>query len=78
MKYTMLCLVLLSTCLPPGAAQTSRPARPAVKPAPVQPRPAVHNGPFSDVPKNHWAAAAVETLRQRGIVTGYPAGKPGR
>ncbi len=30
--------------------------------------------PFSDVPPDHWAAAAVETLRQRGIVKGYPAG----
>jgi len=29
--------------------------------------------PFSDVPPDHWAAAAVETLRQRGIVKGYPA-----
>lgn len=28
--------------------------------------------PFSDVPPDHWAAA-VETLRQRGIVVGYPA-----
>lgn len=31
--------------------------------------------PFPDVPKDHWAAAAVETLRQRGIIIGYPAGK---
>ncbi len=30
--------------------------------------------PFSDVPPSHWAAAAVETLRQRGIVNGYPTG----
>ncbi len=30
--------------------------------------------PFSDVPPGHWAADAVETLRQRGIVNGYPAG----
>ena len=28
--------------------------------------------PFSDVPKDHWAASAVETLRRRGIVEGYP------
>ena len=32
--------------------------------------------PFSDVPKDHWAAVAVETLRQRGIVVGYPVAKP--
>lgn len=29
--------------------------------------------PFPDVPKDHWAASAVETLRRRGIVKGYPA-----
>ena len=28
--------------------------------------------PFSDVPPNHWAASAVETLRRHGIVEGYP------
>jgi hypothetical protein len=28
--------------------------------------------PFSDVPPDHWAASAVETLRERGIVVGYP------
>jgi len=30
--------------------------------------------PFSDVPADHWAASAVETLRRAGIVAGYPAG----
>lgn len=28
--------------------------------------------PFPDVPANHWAASAVETLRRKGIVAGYP------
>jgi osmotically-inducible protein OsmY len=31
---------------------------------------------FSDVPDNHWAAAAVETLAQAGIIEGYAAGQP--
>lgn len=29
-------------------------------------------GPFSDVPEGHWAYQAVETLRQTGILIGYP------
>lgn len=29
-------------------------------------------GPFTDVPKTHWAYDAVESLRQRGIMRGYP------
>jgi hypothetical protein len=32
--------------------------------------------PFSDVPRTHWAYDAVEEMRQRGIVRGYPAAKP--
>ncbi len=32
------------------------------------------NRPFSDVPPDYWAATAVETLRRKGIVVGYPAG----
>ncbi len=28
---------------------------------------------FPDVPKNHWAAQAVNDLAQRGILQGYPA-----
>ncbi len=27
---------------------------------------------FPDVPKNHWAYDAVESLRQKGIIRGYP------
>jgi hypothetical protein len=30
--------------------------------------------PFADVPKDHWAYEAVNTLAQRGIVIGYPDG----
>jgi hypothetical protein len=29
--------------------------------------------PFPDVPKDHWAYQAVETVRQAGIIVGYPA-----
>jgi hypothetical protein len=29
-------------------------------------------GPFVDVPRDHWAFEAVEELRQRGILLGYP------
>ncbi len=80
-----LCLPLLVVCLPPCAAQPKNSLTrlhsgprltalhtPAPKPKVVRP---VTGGPFSDVPKDHWAAAAVETLRQRGIVVGYPASK---
>ncbi len=28
--------------------------------------------PFKDVPRDHWAYQAVENLRQRGILRGYP------
>ncbi len=36
--------------------------------------------PFPDVPKDHWAFAAVETVRKAGIIVGYPTGTltPGR
>jgi len=73
MKITLFCLSLLLVCLSPVAAQTTKtqPKRPA--PQITVPRPPADSRPFSDVPKDHWAAAAVETLRQRGIVVGYPA-----
>lgn len=32
------------------------------------------DGPFVNVPKTHWAADAVERLRTRGILRGYPDG----
>ena len=34
--------------------------------------PPVRSTPFPDVPRNHWAFDAVEQLRQRGILRGYP------
>lgn len=75
MKNILLGLSLLLVCLPPCAAQVkTRLNQPLPKIA--VPRPAAGSRPFSDVPKDHWAAAAVETLRQRGIVAGYPAAKP--
>ena len=86
MKKFVLCLSLLFVCLPLCAAQTKSsptrlhfsPRRTALHtpvPKPKALRPVVSSGPFSDVPKDHWAAAAVETLRQRGIVVGYPASR---
>lgn len=30
------------------------------------------SGPFKDVPPGHWAYQAVENLRQKGILLGYP------
>jgi hypothetical protein len=32
----------------------------------------VRTTPFPDVPKTHWAYDAVESLRQKGILRGYP------
>lgn len=34
--------------------------------------PVFAQGPFADVPTDHWAYAAVDTLQKRGIVIGYP------
>ena len=72
MKIILLCLSLLLVCLSPVAAQTkTSPSRPISKL--TVPLSSAGSRPFSDVLRGHWAAAAVETLRQRGIVTGYPA-----
>ena len=30
------------------------------------------SGPFADVPADHWAYTAVDTLQRAGIVIGYP------
>jgi len=35
-------------------------------------RPALAQGPFADVPTDHWAYDAVNELAQHGIVNGYP------
>jgi len=29
---------------------------------------------FPDVPPNHWAAKAVESLKEAGLLSGYPDG----
>ena len=36
--------------------------------------PAIAQGPFNDVPTDHWAYDAVNTLQRDGIVIGYPDG----
>jgi hypothetical protein len=36
----------------------------------------IRTTPFPDVPKTHWAFDAVESLRQKGIIRGYPTEKP--
>jgi len=38
---------------------------------------AAASGPFQDVPADHWAYAAVNTLQKAGIVIGYPDGTYG-
>ena len=49
-----------------GSRSARAQSKPASDPAPVR------TEPFSDVPKDHWAFDAVEQLRQRGILRGYP------
>ena len=34
--------------------------------------PAFAQGPFSDVPANHWAYNAVNALAEQGLLEGYP------
>jgi hypothetical protein len=36
----------------------------------------LRTAPFPDVPKTHWAYSAVESLREKGILRGYPAEAP--
>jgi hypothetical protein len=38
---------------------------------------AATSGPFADVPADHWAYQAVDTLQKAGIVIGYPDGTYG-
>ena len=80
MKYTPILSALLVFSATLGAS--AAPKHPAhkkhmAKPMPiavVRPEPATQGTPggFRDVPPDHWAAKAVETLRQQGIVKGYP------
>lgn len=37
--------------------------------------PSAARAQFADVPKDHWAYEAVESLRQKGILLGYPDGQ---
>jgi hypothetical protein len=46
----------------------------AVAAAMASARAARAQGPFSDVPPQHWANGAVKELQLRGILTGYPNG----
>jgi len=81
MKYPL----ILSALLAFGAALSASAApkhlahkKHTAKPTPVainRPEPATQGTPggFRDVPPDHWAAKAVETLRREGIVKGYPA-----
>jgi len=56
-----------------GASAAPRKAKPVKAAPPASVPSVVVGGPFRDVPPDHWAAQAVETLRQMGIVRGYPA-----
>lgn len=59
--------VLLSAlCLAAGIARAQPPSR-------SEPG---ADRPFVDVPRDHWAYEAVEELRKRGILRGYPAVSP--
>lgn len=54
-------------------------AVPAQSAQPAPPRDApIRTTPFPDVPRDHWAFDAVEQLRERGILRGYPAPPPAR
>lgn len=61
MKKIMICGLLLVACA--GIAPIARADEPK-------------DGMFPDVPKSHWAYAAVADLKARGILTGYPAESP--
>ena len=59
MRYAALALALALTGAGAALAQTPDPAP-------------VRTTPFPDVPRDHWAFDAVESLRQKGIIRGYP------
>ena len=61
---TALWLLPLSLCLAPVVA--------SAQPDEIRDPAPVRDTPFPDVPRDHWAFDAVEQLRQRGIVRGYP------
>ena len=66
-------LLLLGAAFSASAAPRHAPPAKHAKTAMTVPTPQTA-GPFRDVPPNHWAAQAVETLRKAGIVQGYPSG----
>ena len=75
-----LALPLLALGSAPARSQAAPPRAHRPAPAhgtPAAPGRAVRDQPFPDVPKDHWAFQAVETLRKAGIIVGEPMlGKP--
>jgi hypothetical protein len=65
----MTCLLLLTAGLLATAPAPAQKRGAAADPAPVRPT------SFPDVPRSHWAFDAVEQMRQRGILRGYPPGR---
>ena len=63
----------LSASAAPHHAAPAKHTKPAQAVPSATPTPQTAS-PFRDVPPNHWAAQAVETLRKAGIVQGYPSG----
>ena len=59
-------VLLLAGCLLPAVPAAAQERGPAADPAPARAT------PFPDVPRGHWAFDAVEQMRQRGILRGYP------
>jgi hypothetical protein len=66
MRSRLLPIILLALAACAGAGPATAQTKPARDPAPLR------TEPFPDVPKDHWAFDAVEQLRQRGILRGYP------
>ena len=72
MPLLLLGAALSVSAAPRHVAPVKRP-KPALTAPPPTPS-AQAPGAFRDVPPNHWATRAVETLRKAGIVQGYPSG----
>lgn len=54
-------------------ADASQEGKPRISgPVEILRRSSASGRPFPDVPKDHWAYQAVETVRKAGIVIGYP------